>query len=64
MFAHFVSSVILSSQTKVSALLVTLVYLDRAKSRLDPELFGPTQVQERVFLGAIVLATKVSIRTT
>jgi len=60
-FAHFISSVILSSESKASTLLVTLVYLNRVKSCLDPESFGVTRVRERIFLGAIVLATKVRI---
>ena len=64
MLAHFVSSVITSSQSKVSTLLVTLVYLNRVKSSLDLESFGVTRVRERIFLGAIVLATKVRIRNT
>lgn len=59
MLAHFISSVITSSRSKASALLVTLVYLNRVKSRLDPESFGATRVRERIVLGAIVLATKV-----
>lgn len=64
MLAHFVSSVIVSSRSKVSTLLVTLVYLDRVKSSLDPESFGVTRVRERIILGAIVLATKVRICNT
>ena len=53
---------IVTSGAKVSTLLVTLVYLNRVKSRLNPELFGEIRVRERIFLGAIVLATKVRIR--
>ena len=64
MLAHFISSVIVTSRSKVSTLLVTLVYLNRVKSSLDPESFGVTRVRERIILGAIILATKVRINNT
>ena len=64
MIAHFICSVIVSSQSRVSTLLVTLVYLNRVKSRLDPESFGVTRMRERIIMGAIVLATKVRTRNT
>jgi hypothetical protein len=58
---HFIYSVIGSSRAKTSALLVSLVYLDRTKSRLDLRSFGRTWVRERVFIAALILATKVRL---
>ena len=56
---RFICSVIITSRAKISAILTALVYLDRVKSRLDPCLFGKTLVRERIFIAALVLATKV-----
>ena len=56
---HFICSVIISSQSKISTLLVALTYLNRAKASLDPNSFGPTLVCERIFIATLVLATKV-----
>ena len=56
---HFICSVITSSRSKTSTLLVALTYLNRVKTRLDPDSFGATFVRERIFIAALVLATKV-----
>lgn len=58
---HFIYSVITSSRAKISALLVALAYLDRTKSRLDPHSFGRTWGRERIFIAALILATKVRL---
>lgn len=56
---YFVHSVIVRARSKISALLVALVYLDRTKLNLDPRSFGKGRVQERIFVAALTLATKV-----
>ena len=61
-FKHFIHSVIIRARSKISALLVALAYLDRTKSHLDPRLFGTRRVQERIFIAALILATKVRSR--
>ena len=58
-FRQFVYSVMIRAQPKISALLVALAYLDRAKLLLDPRSFGTRRIQERVFIAALALATKV-----
>lgn len=56
-FNQFVSNVIRRSQTRTSTILVALLYLKRAKLYLDvPPL---DWILHRLFLGALVLATKV-----
>ena len=58
-FRRFVYSVVTRARSRISALSVALAYLDRTKSRLDPYSFGTRRVQERVFIAALALATKV-----
>lgn len=58
-FFTFASNVILSSEVKVPAILVTLVYIKRAKHHLFIQ--SPEWACERVFLGALMLANKVGI---
>lgn len=56
-FNQFVSNVIRRSQTQTSTILVALLYLKRAKLHLDvPPL---DWILHRLFLGALILATKV-----
>lgn len=57
-FAEFVSNVLSRSEAKVPIVLVSLVYIHRAKPHLS---IGTAQwACERVFLGALMLAAKVS----
>ena len=56
---HFICSVITSSQSNTSTLLVALTYLNRVKTSLDPDSFGATFAHERIFIAALILATKV-----
>ena len=56
-FEQFVSNVIRRSQTHTCTILVALLYLKRAKLHLDvPPL---DWILHRLFLGALILATKV-----
>lgn len=56
-FSQFVSNIIRRSQTRTSTILVALLYLKRAKLQLDvPPL---DWILHRLFLGALILATKV-----
>ncbi|KAI0934885.1 hypothetical protein AcV5_006580 [Taiwanofungus camphoratus] len=55
-FTAFVTDVIHKAEVKVPALLVTLVYIDRAKPHLQIAL--EQWACERVFLGALILANK------
>ena len=56
-FLKFVTDVIQKAEVKVPAILVTLVYIDRAKPHLQIAL--EQWACERVFLGALILANKV-----
>lgn len=56
-FTNFVSDVIRKAEIKVPALLVTLVYINRAKPHIQIAL--EQWACERVFLGALILANKV-----
>lgn len=56
---RFICSVMTASRSKVSAILTALVYLNRVKLRLNQCSFGKTLAQERIFIAALVLATKV-----
>lgn len=56
-FTKFVADVLRKAEVKVPALLVTLVYIDRAKPHLQIAL--EQWACERVFLGALILANKV-----
>lgn len=56
---QFICSVMTASRCKVSAILVAFIYLHRASARLKPGSFGRTSTQERIFVAALVLATKV-----
>jgi hypothetical protein len=58
-FLVFVSNVIHRSEVKVPAILVSLVYITRAKDHLFIQ--SPEWACERVFLGALILANKVGI---
>ncbi|KAH9900756.1 hypothetical protein C8Q73DRAFT_662322 [Cubamyces lactineus] len=55
-FLKFVSDVIYKAEVKVPALLVTLVYINRAKPHIQIAL--EQWANERVFLGALILANK------
>ncbi|KAH8099610.1 hypothetical protein BXZ70DRAFT_237894 [Cristinia sonorae] len=55
-FTKFVTDVITKAEIKVPALLVTLVYIDRAKPHLQIAL--EQWANERVFLGALIVANK------
>ena len=56
-FEKFVSNVIRKSRTRTSTILVALLYLNKAKPCLDvPPL---DWILHRLFLGALILATKV-----
>ena len=56
-FLRFVTDVIQKAEVKVPAILVTLVYIDRAKPHIQIAL--EQWANERVFLGALILANKV-----
>ena len=56
-FTTFVTDVLTKAEVKVPVLLVTLVYIDRAKPHLQIAL--EQWACERVFLGALILANKV-----
>ena len=56
-FRQFVSNVIRRSQTRTSTILVALLYLKRAKPHLD--VASLDWILHRLFLGALILATKV-----
>ncbi|KAL7283836.1 hypothetical protein ACG7TL_003276 [Trametes sanguinea] len=58
-FLKFVTDVIHKAEVKVPALLVTLVYINRAKPHIQIAL--EQWANERVFLGALILANKVRI---
>ncbi|KAF7793300.1 hypothetical protein EIP86_004412 [Pleurotus ostreatoroseus] len=55
-FLNFVTNVLHKAEVKVPVLLVTLVYIDRAKPHLQIAL--EQWACERVFLGALILANK------
>ncbi|KAI9069661.1 hypothetical protein FKP32DRAFT_1586715 [Trametes sanguinea] len=55
-FLKFVTDVIYKAEVKVPALLVTLVYINRAKPHIQIAL--EQWANERVFLGALILANK------
>ncbi|KAI0636492.1 hypothetical protein C8Q77DRAFT_1070909 [Trametes polyzona] len=55
-FLKFVTDVITKAEVKVPALLVTLVYINRAKPHIQIAL--EQWANERVFLGALILANK------
>ncbi|OBZ69245.1 PHO85 cyclin-9 [Grifola frondosa] len=55
-FTKFVTDVIYKAEVKVPALLVSLVYIDRAKPHIQIAL--EQWACERVFLGALILANK------
>ena len=58
-FMPFVTNVLHKAEVKVPVLLVTLVYIDRAKPHLQIAL--EQWACERVFLGALILANKVRL---
>ncbi|KAM5536493.1 hypothetical protein V8D89_009770 [Ganoderma adspersum] len=55
-FLKFVTDVIQKAEVKVPAILVALVYIDRAKPHIQIAL--EQWANERVFLGALILANK------
>ena len=59
-FLGFVTNVLTKAEVKVPVLLVALVYIDRAKPHLQIAL--EQWACERVFLGALIIANKVSPR--
>ena len=61
-FLVFASNVIHRSEVKIPAMLVSLVYIKRAKQHLFIQ--SPEWACERVFLGALILANKVSVDFT
>ena len=58
-FLIFASNVVHRSEVKIPAILVSLVYIKRAKEHLFIQ--SPEWACERVFLGALILANKVGI---
>lgn len=58
-FLAFASNVVHRSEVKIPAMLVSLVYIQRAKHHLFIQ--SPEWACERVFLGALMLANKVGI---
>ena len=58
-FLKFVTDVLHRAEVKVPALLVTLVYIERAKPHIQIAL--EQWANERVFLGALILANKVRV---
>lgn len=56
-FAEFVTDVIRKSRVSLPVILVALVYIERARPHLFIEL--EQWACERIFLGALVVATKV-----
>ena len=58
-FLIFASNVIHRSEVKIPAILVSLVYIKRAREHLFIQ--SPEWACERVFLGALILANKVGI---
>ena len=58
-FFIFASNVVHRSEVKIPAILVSLVYIKRAKQHLFIQ--SPEWACERVFLGALILANKVGI---
>jgi len=61
-FAEFATSVIQKSQVTLPILLVALVYVERSRPHLFIEL--EQWACERIFLGALVVASKVSLDFT
>jgi len=61
-FAEFVTGVIQKSQVALPVILVALVYIERSRSHLFIEL--EQWACERIFLGALVVASKVSLDFT
>lgn len=59
-FTKFVTIVLTRAEVTIPVVLVALVYVDRAKPHLDITL--EDWAYERVFLGAVMLASKVHIR--
>jgi len=61
-FAEFAAGVIRKSQVTLPVILVALVYIERSR----PHLFIEVEewACERIFLGALVVATKVSFGFT
>lgn len=58
-FFAFASNVVHRSEVKIPTMLVSLVYIERAKHHLFIQ--SPEWACERVFLGALILANKVGI---
>lgn len=58
-FAEFATSVIQKSQVTLPIILVALVYIERSRPHLFIEL--EQWACERIFLGALVVASKVSL---
>jgi hypothetical protein len=57
-----VNNVLMRAEIEVPAILATLVYLNRAKPHLHIAL--EEWANERVFLGALIAASKVSISSS
>jgi len=58
-FAEFATGVIQKSQVALPVILVALVYIERSRPHLFVEL--EQWACERIFLGALVVASKVSL---
>lgn len=58
-FAEFATSVIQRSQVTLPIILVALIYIERSRPHLFVEL--EQWACERIFLGALVVASKVSV---
>ena len=61
-FAEFATGVIKKSQVALPVILVALVYIERSRPHLFIEL--EQWACERIFLGALVVASKVSVDFT
>ncbi|CAN8097851.1 unnamed protein product [Discula destructiva] len=55
---QFIHNLVWSSNVQVPTLMATLVYLNRLKSRLQPEAKGLRCTAHRIFLAALILTAK------